>query len=145
MLHVEGFLTAVRAMINAGHRVAQEREGIPTPCVGAKPTLAISAKNWAEGLVIPETEELSVDALALMHDTEQIGFKDFDYKMKGGWDIERCLITRHDPDCSIVATSYNTNLCKGVGDHGLDGNRRYDANGVRRIFTGDSEHTRFDA
>jgi len=45
MLQVEGFLTAVRDMINAGHRLAQEREGIPTPRGGAEPTLAISAKN----------------------------------------------------------------------------------------------------
>jgi hypothetical protein len=31
MLHVEGFLTAVRAMINAGHRLAQEHDTMTTP------------------------------------------------------------------------------------------------------------------
>jgi len=49
MLHVEGFLTTVRAMINAGHRLAQEREDRTTPYVHAKPTLAISAKNCTGG------------------------------------------------------------------------------------------------
>ena len=95
MLHVEGFLTAVRAMINAGHRLAQERHtAASNPRRLRELYRQRTAQGAIEGQVIPVAEGLSVDALGLMHGAEQIGFEGFYYQMKGGWDIERCLLAR---------------------------------------------------
>jgi hypothetical protein len=44
-----------------------------------------------------------------------------------------------------VASRDGHGVCKGIGEPGLDGDRRFYAKYVRRVFTGDSENTLFDS
>lgn len=58
--------------------------------------------------------------------------------------------TPHHSQCDgeeqdAVATREGTGLCRGIGDTGLDGDRRFYAKYVRRFFTGDCENTIFDS
>ena len=58
--------------------------------------------------------------------------------------------TAHDSQCNgeerdAVAACDGTGLYGGIGDPGLDGDRRYDAKCVRRVFTEDSENTLFNS
>jgi len=53
--------------------------------------------------------------------------------------------TAHHPQCDgeepdAVASGKGTGLCPGIGEPGLDGDRRFYATCVRRILADDSEH-----
>ena len=51
----------------------------------------------------------------------------------------------HGEEPDVVAAGDGNGVCKGIGEPGLDGDRRFYAKYVRRVFTGKSENTLVDA